>query len=534
MPSAEAPRQGQSVGTDGARPCRRHSGRDRLTGEPRAPLLFYLLSASVIVLAASAAYLISWIVPDPQVAVLFLAAVFACAILWGLGPSLFAAALAVAVKSFFFYRPIFSFRVDDPRQLLDLGVFAVVAVLTSNLAAQTRRQTDAAVQREANIAILHTFSGRLAGIAPVHDLYLAIVEHLGRAFGHEVVLLVPSNGRLAIVADRLHDRLLTGDEIALAEGVWRAGPAVSTPGAATMAGRWELLRLSTARGSTAVLAIDRESHLNNPLADEKIHAALLDQAAVAIERALLATSLEEARIRAKAEELRDAVISAISHDLQTPLASIIGAVSALRRFGPLYDESSRGELIATIHEEAERLDHFIRSVLDLTRIRADAMQPRLEAVELSDIVNAALQRTEAALTGREVTVALRPGLPMLKLDVFLMERALVNLIENAIKYSPAGQPIRISAQQRGAWVDLDVSDRGIGIASEDRERIFGEFVRVGAADAKSAGTGLGLAIVKAFVGANGGSVETESAGRGAGATFRIKLPVASDIEEPAA
>src|SRR5262249_5480615 len=160
-----------------------------------------------------------------------------------------------------------------------------------------------------------------------------------------------------------------------------------------------------------------------------------------------------------------------------PLASIIGAATALRRFGVLYDEAARGELIATIHEEAERLDHFIRNVLDLTRIRADAMQPRLETVELSDIVNSALQRTEGVLAGRAVSVALEPALAMLKLGGFLMGRALINLIENAAKSSPRDKPIRISGARHGNAVHLEVTDRGSGIAHEDRDRIFGEFVR---------------------------------------------------------
>ncbi len=164
-------------------------------------------------------------------------------------------------------------------------------------------------------------------------------------------------------------------------------------------------------------------------------------------------------------------------------------------------------------------------MLDLTRIRADAVRPRLEPVELSDIVNAALQRTETQLAGRAVTVTLDPALPLLNLDVFLMERALVNLIENAAKYSPPGSPIEITGQRRGDHALLAITDRGIGIAPGDRDRIFGAFVRGTPADAKSAGTGLGLAIVKSFVAANGGSVEAESAGREAGATFRVLLPL---------
>lgn len=486
----------------------------------RAPLLFYAYATGATLAAAVTAHLISRIALEAQVAVLFLSAVLACAILWGLGPSLFAAALSVAIKTYLFYPPIFSFHVDDPRHFLDLCVFAVVAVLGSKLATQMRRQTEMAVRREANIALLHAFSGRLASVAPVHDIYLTIIDHVGRALGREIVVLVPMGARLAIVADRLYDNLLSKDEIARAEALWRDADGPS----AIDAGRWELLRLVTARGPVAVLAIDHDTRTGPALDDMKIRDALLDQAAIAIERAQLASEIEDARVRARTEELRDAAISAVSHDLQTPLASIVGSATALRRFGPLYDAGAREELVITIHEEAERLNHFIRNVLDLTRIRSDAVRARREPVELSDIVNAALQHTEAALAGRPLTVTLPPDLPMLRLDGFLMERALVNLIENAARFSPAGSPIAVLAARRGEEVHLDVTDRGAGIAEHDRARIFGAFVQVGSPDSRRAGTGLGLAIVKAFVEANGGRVEADSGGRGRGATFRIVLP----------
>jgi two-component system sensor histidine kinase KdpD len=361
-------------------------------------------------------------------------------------------------------------------------------------------------------------------VAPVHDIYLTIIDHVGRAIGHEIVVLVPMGDRLAIVADRLHDNLLTKAEIERAESLWRdtSGPPEAR------AGRWELLRLNTARGAVAILAIDSESRTGPALDDPQFRGALLDQAAIAIERAQLASQIEDARVRARTEELRDAAISAISHDLQTPLASIVGAATALRRFGSLYGAEARDELVTTIYEEAERLNHFIRNVLDLTRIRADAVRTRLEAVEISDIVNAAVERAETALSGRPVKVSLQPDLPMLRLDVFLMERALVNLVDNAAKYSAPGTTITVAATRHDGEVHVEVTDNGIGLAAEDRARIFGEFVQVNAPDAKRAGTGLGLAIAKTFVEANGGRVEAESLGRGQGATFRIVLPAGPD------
>ena len=186
---------------------------------------------------------------------------------------------------------------------------------------------------------------------------------------------------------------------------------------------------------------------------------------------------------------------------------------------------ARADLAATIREEAERLNQFIGNVLDLTRIRAGQVQPRFEYVELADIVDSALRRSQHALDGRAIEVALPGDLPMLRLDLFLMEHALVNVLENAAKYSPKGTSIAISAALSEAVVTLDVRDAGLGIASEELEPIFGRFYRGDPHDAKPAGTGLGLAICRAFVEANGGRIEAASSGLGHGATFRMTLPV---------
>jgi two-component system sensor histidine kinase KdpD len=233
---------------------------------------------------------------------------------------------------------------------------------------------------------------------------------------------------------------------------------------------------------------------------------------------------EDVRFVAKTEELREAVLNSISHDLQTPLASIIGSVTALRSFGGLYDGAAREDLIATIEEEAERLERFINNVLDLTRIRAGQITPRFEVVELADIVESALRKVERDLVGHDVRVELPEELPMLSVDLFLMEHALLNVLTNAGKYSPKGTQIRISARRVDDVVHLEVADSGAGISADDLPHVFDQFYRGGLNDARNAGTGLGLAICRAFVEANHGSVEVASAGVGKGATFRFVLP----------
>jgi two-component system sensor histidine kinase KdpD len=239
-----------------------------------------------------------------------------------------------------------------------------------------------------------------------------------------------------------------------------------------------------------------------------------------------AREIAEARLKAQGEALREALLNSMSHDLQTPLASIVGSVTALETLGDHGDPRARRELAATVREEAERLASYIDNVLDLTRIRAGQLAPRLELVELADIVNGALRRKQKALAGHPLSIELPSELPMLRLDLFLMEHALANVLDNAAKYSPAGGGIHVAAQRHGDEVVLDIADHGSGIAAEELDRVFEPFYRGSTPDGRSpAGSGLGLAICRAFVEANGGRVSVLSAGPAQGARVAIALPV---------
>jgi K+-sensing histidine kinase KdpD len=253
--------------------------------------------------------------------------------------------------------------------------------------------------------------------------------------------------------------------------------------------------------------------------------ALLDRAALALDRARLGREVAQARLKAQGEALRDALVNSVSHDLQTPLAAILGSASTLESFGAQEGSARQRELVATIREESERLASYIDNVLELTRIRAGRITPRLELVELADIVDAALRRKAKALHGRALRVDLPADLPMLRLDLFLMESALANVLDNAAKHAPAAA-LRIGARVEHGEVVLDIADQGPGISAADLARVFEPFYRgAGAGERPPSGTGLGLSICRAFVQANGGSVEALSAGPGQGATLRIRLPV---------
>ncbi|HSA71815.1 MAG TPA: ATP-binding protein [Burkholderiales bacterium] len=481
----------------------------------------YLVSAAAVAVVGFAAHALTRFVPLPHVSILFLAAVITSAALWGFGPSVFAALLSVGAASFFFYSPIFSFRVVDPQHLADLAVFVIVAAFTSRLAASVRARALDAQRRQETVSRLLAFNERVAASADERELNASILQHLAPALGNPIHLLLPASGRLAPAAS------LGDGGRGPSEQVCQAAERVMAGDEAQLAG-WRLEPLATARVRAGIVAVQGAAFQSDP----EYARALLAQAALALERARLRREIADARIKAQGEALREALINSVSHDLQTPLAAILGSATALETFGEHGAPRARRELVAAIRDEAERLASYIDNVLDLTRIRAGQVAPRLELVELPDIVNAALRRKQKALDKCMVEVALPPDLPMLRLDLFLMEHALANVLDNAAKYARAGTKIRIAARMGNDDVVLDVTDDGAGIRAEDLARVFDAFYRGAGPEGRPAsGTGLGLAICRAFVEANHGSVEALSAGIGRGATVRLRLPIPERVAE---
>jgi two-component system sensor histidine kinase KdpD len=253
--------------------------------------------------------------------------------------------------------------------------------------------------------------------------------------------------------------------------------------------------------------------------------ALIDQAALAIERVNLAEDVDRSRLAAETERLRSALLTSISHDLRTPLAWILGSATSLRTYRDGLDDAAQEELIATIQDEAERLNRFIANLLDMTRLESGAIEPRRELVDLADIVGSALHRAAKVLARHGVAVDLAPDLPMLRLDPVLFEQVLFNLLDNAAKYAPPGTEVRIRGRRDGTLVRLEVLDEGDGIPATELEPIFAKFHRVQATDRRRAGTGLGLAICRGFVEAMRGTIMADNRRDRRGAAFTITLPV---------
>ncbi|MFL5267731.1 MAG: DUF4118 domain-containing protein [Stellaceae bacterium] len=493
----------------------------------------YLGSVAAVAVALGIGLLLTQFIAVQSISLVFLTAVIASAIAWGLWPSLFTAVLSMLAYNFFFLPPLYTLTVADPENVLALFCFLILALIVSNLTARTRSQMVTARSRAKTTAELYAFSRKVAGIGALDDLLWATAYQISSMLKVRTVLLMPARvgDGLEVATGYPPEDQLDSADMAAARWTWdRNHPAGR--GADTLpGGRRLFLPLRTGSGPVGVIGIDRDAPGPLMTPDERrLLDALCDQAAIAIERISLAKGLDEARVLAETERLRAALLTSISHDLRTPLASIIGTVSSLRSFPEKYGAADREELLATLQEEAERLNRFVSNLLDMTRLESGAVELRLELIDVSEIVGSALQRAGNVLAGHRVEIDIEPGLPMLRLDAVLFEQVLFNLLDNAAKYSPVGGRIDIRASRDGELVEIEVVDEGPGIPPSDFERIFDKFYRVQAQDRRRAGTGLGLAICRGFVEALGGWIVARNRRDRSGAVFMIRMPVVAEIE----
>ena len=464
-----------------------------------------------------------------SVALVFLTAVLASAIAYGLWPSLFACLVSVLAFNFFFLPPLYTFTIADPENIVALFFFGVVAVIVSNLTARMRSQALSAQQRARTTEDLYQFSRKLAGSVTLDDLLWATAYQIALMLKVRVVLLLPDADTVAVRAGYPPEDVIEEADLAAAKWSWEHKQAAGR-GADTLPGaKWLFLPLNTGRGAVGVVGLDSDQP--GPLLspdERRLLDALADQAALAIERVNLAEDVDRARLSAETERLRAALLTSISHDLRTPLASILGSITSLINYRATLDEGAQLELMRTAQDEAERLNRFIANLLDMTRLESGAIEPRTELVDIADVVGSALQRAAKVISRHRIEIALAKDLPMLRLDPVLFEQVLFNLLDNASKYAPVGTEIRVEGGREGNRVLLRVLDEGDGVPAADLERIFDKFYRVQAADRKRAGTGLGLAICRGFVEAMGGTITADNRRERSGALFTVSMPVPAE------
>lgn len=440
----------------------------------------------------------------------------------GKWPSLLATFLSVATFNFFFIPPRFTLNVADVRYLFTFSVMFFVAYVICRLTLQVRNQAEAARIRERRTATLYILSRELAHERGVDTLAALAVKQISELFASQVVILVPdAAGELAVPGTGPGTFALDAREMGVAKWVFdhgqRAGHGTDTlPGAQAL-----YLPLAAATRTMGVLGI-LPATVTVPFDHEQIQSLenFVSLTAMAIERAFLAEEAQRALLKAEAEALRNTLLSAVSHDLRTPLAAITGAATSLLQESSL-DDAGRRELTQTICEESEHLNRLIRNILDMTRLESGTIQVAKEWQSLEEIVGVVFNRLADQLAGRPVETRLPPDVPLLQFDPLLIEQVLTNLLENALKYTPQGTPLELSAAVKDKAVEVTLADRGPGLPPGSEERIFEKFVR---GTGSGRGVGLGLAICRAIIAAHGGRIQAENR-PGGGAVFRFTLPL---------
>lgn len=488
------------------------------------------VSVLSVALALGIAMLLRQALGVTSVALVLLMGVLASAVVYGLAASLMASLLSVLAYNFFFLPPLYTFTISDPENVVTLSVFAVVAVVASNLTARMRAQTVTAQGRARTTEELYQFSRKLAGAVSLDDVLWATVHQVALMLKVRVVMLLPGEHGLAVQAGFPPDDLLDEADLAAAKWSWEHNLSAGR-GADTLPGAKRLfLPVQTGRGPIGVFGIDRDEP--GPLLTpdgQRLLNSLSDQAALAIERVNLVRDVDQAKLQAETDRLRSAMLTSISHDLRTPLASILGAATSLMSQHGELDEAGRTTMLRTIRDEAERLNRFIGNLLDMTRLEAGSLSFKGGLADLSDVVGAVLRRAKRILSLNNIKVDLQPGLPMLSFDMVLFEQVLFNLLDNAAKYSVAGSLIELRAARHGDRVWIELLDEGDGIPPDALEQIFNKFYRVRSADRQRAGTGLGLAICRGFVEAMGGTIRAANRSDCTGAVFTIDLPVPTQL-----
>jgi two-component system sensor histidine kinase KdpD len=461
-----------------------------------------------------------------NVDLVFLTAVVTVAVRYGLLPSLLASVAASLCYNFFFLPPTFTFTIADPTNVVAFFFFMLIALLVSNVAARVRSQAITATDRARTTEYLYSFSRKLAGTATLDDVLWATAYQTALMLRVRVVLLLPEHGVLTVKSGYPPEDELDQADLAAANWAW-SNDRPAGRGSDTLPGAKRLfLPMRTGRGPIGVVGIDddRTGPILTP-DQTRLLDALMDQGALAIERVRLVEDIDQVKRTVETDRLRSALLTSISHDLKTPLASVLGSASAMRDFSARLSEAERADLLTTIIDESERLNRFIANLLDMTKLESGAIVPNSARHDLAEIVGSALRRAGKILIQHRIELELQSDLPMLELDAVLFEQVLFNLLDNAAKYAPAGSTIQVQSWRESSSVCLQVLDEGAGIPPDDLENIFDKFYRAQKGDHVRAGTGLGLAISRGFVEAMHGTISATNRTDRSGAVLTVKLPI---------
>lgn len=462
-----------------------------------------------------------------NIAMLYLLPVLLTGALWGKRPAIISSAISVITFDLLFVPPLYSFTVNDIRYLISFLIFMLVGIVTGTLSARLKSQIDYSRQREKRVSALYSLSRDIAAVDKLAEVLDSIVRKVADTLDGQVVLLLPNkNGRLVLRRSSSPQAFLNDHERAVANWVFERGQKAGWGTEAWGTARGLYLPLSIEAGIQGVLGI--RFHQNEKQLDpERIRLleAFSNLAAMAINRIKLADEARQAHTLAESERLRTALFNSLSHDLRTPLASIIGAASGLLEdHREVYSPEARRDLLQSILQGAEQMNRFIGNLLNMARLESGMLKLNKDWCDIQDIIGVAAERLGTALAEHPLAIEIPENLPLVQAEYILIEQVLINLLDNAQKYSDPNSKIIITVRAKERDMEIAVANRGHSIPEEDLARVFDKFYRLSSAQAS--GTGLGLAICKGIIEAHGGRIWAENNGLG-GVTVTFTLPLKS-------
>lgn len=521
-----APRAGRSGAARGG------EGSPLRLGLTNVPPL--LLSVLCVGLATIPLLLFENRIARNLVPIAYLIPVIVAATRWGLWPAMAASVASVVAADFFFFAPLYSLRIDDPQEAVDLLLFLVVALVSSNLASRLRRETEGMRQREKEIHDLYAFSRRLAACFTMADLTSAIQTYLSHILGQNSVFFIPTaDGRfeqpdVGTVPNEVQEKV--------AAMVARIGFPTQMIHDEPTDSNWLLKLICSDKMVHGVIAVNIGRGSGEAIGIRKRRVeTVVEEASLTLQRLDIGKAMEDARLHRQTDRLRNAFLGSLSHELRSPLAVIQGSASVLQSMPAVRQDRGIHSLVEAMSEEIAQLDGFIQNLLNATRVTAGGIAPRFAWTDPRDIVDSARKQRDRRLAAHTVTIDLAENLPLIHVDSALVAEAYGQLLENAAKYSPSGSTISIDARTEGECVILSVSDQGIGITPDEQQQLGRRSFRGRRHRAAIPGSGLGFWIASTFVKANGGTIDIRSRGQGPGATASITLPVSRQtVQQPAA
>ena len=468
-----------------------------------------------------------------NIALLYLLPVLISAAYWGRGPSFFASFLGVMSFDFFFVPPIYSFTVTDLQYLFTFIIYLLVAIVISTMAAKLRDELEKTRKSESLTLALYVLSRQMAAVTDLQQISEILVNMIAEAIDGKIIFMLPDTNKNQLIkaaSSPAGATLASGNELGIAQWVWDHGKYAGRGTEFIRESPTFFLPVKVENRIMAVLAVTPEIN-NESISPEQLQTleAFTNIAAIGLIRIQLAKEAEKAKLLSESEKLHTALLNSVSHEIRTPLASITGAVTGLLE-GRVVSPASRDSLLSTIKEEAQRMNRFTSNLLDMTRLESGVLKPNVDWCDMQDIIGVAIREIQDILQHHNLEIHIPAGLPLVKADFALIEHVVINLLENAVKYSPPDGEISMSVQQRDKELLFSIINAGSTIPMNDRKDVFDKFYRLHVSKNR-AGIGLGLSICKGIIEAHKGKIWVESSGQNKNC-FIFSLPVPDQPSQP--